>query len=357
MALKLIEGFDAVQASKLPSKNWTSTGASRAGEVTTVTLTTGRINGSAHRHSTSGAGSGGFSGAGTLKKALPAAYSTLVDGFAFRLNGLPPSETEVFNLLSGATQTVRVFVTSAGAVRIKNSGGTTIATGASGLVVANGWVYIELKAVINGASGSITTQANGAADIALTTGNFGSSNLDGIQSYYVPVAGSYFPTFDFDDFYVLDTSGTDNTTFLGDVHVETIFPAADGANTSWTPDSGSPHFSRVNEKTSTFPDDDTSYIYSSTAGQRDSYDMDTLAILSGSIFGVQVGMYARKDDAATRQIASVVRQGGTNYDGATQTLSTSYVDYTEILENDPSDGADWTVAKVNSAEFGVKLVT
>lgn len=352
MSLKLIEGYDHMgTAAKLAVKGWTFTPSSRAGESSTLTFTSGRINGNCARHSTPGGGVGTMS-QGSLKKTLPASYATLVQGFALRLSALPASATDLFTLMAGGTQTVRVRVASSGAISILNSGGTTIATGAAAAVSAGNWIFIEVKAFINGASGTVEVKTNGGAYIASTVGNFGSSNLDGIASLanYNEITG----TIDVDDVYALDTTG-DNADFLGDSHVETLYPSADGANTNFTPDTGTAHYSRVNEHTGTYPDDDTSYVYSSTAGHRDTYVTTDLSALSGAVFGVQVNLYARKDDAATRQIAPVIRQGGSNFDGTTQTLSLSYAVYSQIYDNDTAS-ADWTVSSVNNSEFGVKLV-
>jgi hypothetical protein len=157
--------------------------------------------------------------------------------------------------------------------------------------------------------------------------------------------------------YVVDTSGTDQTTFCGDVHVETTLPTSDGANTDFTPDTGTTHYTQVDDSTSTFPDGDSTYVASSDVNDKDTYGFADLAILTGTVYAIQTNIYARKDDAATREIAPVIRQGGSDYDGTTVALSTSYAFKSQIYENDPSDSANWTVGKVNSAEFGVKVVT
>jgi hypothetical protein len=140
---------------------------------------------------------------------------------------------------------------------------------------------------------------------------------------------------------------------MGDNRVETLYPVADGANTAWTPNSGTAHWSRVNETT---PDDDTSYVSSSTPGDRDSYVYGSLSTLTGSVHGVQTNLRARKDDAAARQVADVIRIAGTNYDGTTTGgLTTSYLYYSQIHNQAPT-GSDWTIAGVNTTEFGVKEV-
>lgn len=354
MTMKLLEGYDHLSSQALASsKAWTfHQNASNNGSIA-QSIVAGRITGNCSRLSNSG---GGLNES-EYTKPLPSALTHPILGAALRISALPSAGNvpEFFWLRVGATKTMRAAVNSAGHIVILNSGGTTIATG-TGTITTNTWVYLEFNLIINGASGSIATQFNGAADIATTTGNFGSTGVDNFASL-AQSSGFGVYTSDTDDIYVLDASASPNNTFLGDMHVYTLYPSADGNYSQWTPDSGSPHFSRVNEHASTYPDGDTSYVVDGTSGHRDSYAFDDLVPLTGTVFGVQSNLYARKDDVGLRQIVSSVRSGGTDYDSAvTQTLSTSYVDYTDIREVDPSTSAAWVISGVNAAEYGIKVV-
>jgi hypothetical protein len=102
------------------------------------------------------------------------------------------------------------------------------------------------------------------------------------------------------------------------------------------------------------PTDDTTYVSDSTPGDIDSY---TVTDIDGgaTVYAVQTNMWARKDDAATRQIAPVIRQASTDYVGTTVTLGTTYQYYSQLYDKDPTAAA-WTAANVNSDEFGVKEI-
>jgi len=345
MALKLIEGFDHFSTvAKMAAKGWSLVG----GATGTGSLPAGRIEGNCYQVvSTAGQNS-------QLVKSLPAAYGTVVIGFAFKFSALPTSTNDILLLrtVGGVSVGSVRLVTGTGQLRIVNGSGSTIATGATALSVGT-WYFIELKIFVNGASGTGELMLNGVSEIASTTGNFGSTNIGQVLIQ----SGSSAATQQWDDMYLLDTSGSaPNNTFLGDVHVETLFPSADGAHTDFTPNSGSNHFDRVNDQAGTFPDDDTTYVSDATVGHRDSYAYDDLSVLTGTIFGVQTVQDARKDDAGTRQIAAVARVSGTDYDGATVTLGTTYAMGTEIRETNPNTSAAWTVSDVNGAEFGIKVV-
>jgi hypothetical protein len=233
-----------------------------------------------------------------------------------------------------------------GFIVARNSGGTVIATGTTALI-ANAWNYIEVKLFVNGASGTVEVHLNGVTEIASTTGNFGSTNIDTIG---INQTTSNSNT-DYDDMYVLDTTGSSpRNTFLGDVRVETIYPTGAGAHTQWTPDSGA-NWARVSEAQA---DGDTSYVADGTPNDLDSYvfgDIDGGA----TVYGIQTNLYARKDDAATRQIANLIRQASTDYIGSTVTLSSTYAFFSQLYNQDPT-AADWTATSVNADEFGIKEI-
>lgn len=326
MALLLIEGWDHLTSTQTTAKGWS---------VSASSMLAGRFDGQAARLPSSG-----------LSKLLPSTYATIIGGFAFRTTHAPGTATGTFYAFrAGATNIMQLQLDSSNRIVVKNSGGTTIATGTTPLSTST-WYYIEPKLVV-GTTGTCEVHLNGVSgEIASTTGNFGTTNADTIF-----VAGIASANTDFDDMYAVDTTGTNNNTFLGDSRVETLFPNGAGFHTAFTPNGAASNYLCVNETT---PDDDTTYVSDSTVGDIDTYtftDVDA----SATVFGIQRNLYARKDDANTRQIAAVVRQGGTDSVGATQTLSASYAVYSEIKDKDPT-GATWTAANVNGNEWGVKVI-
>jgi hypothetical protein len=341
MALVLVEGFDHLSAAQFTAKGWSAN---------PTAVNSGRLAGQCAT----------FGSISNSTKVLPSSYSTLIVGLAFKCASLPSAgNTEgicEFRTATGGT-VAALGINSAGKVVVLNGAinvGTVIATGTT-VISAGAWTYVELKIVVAGAAGSCEVHLNGnsaSPEIATTTGNFGSTNIAQINVGSPNTGGQV--GVNIDDVYVVDTTGVapDNT-FLGDVNVGTLYPDGDGAHTQWTPDSGSPHFSRVNEAT---PDDDTSYVADGTVGDRDSYTFGSLASLLGTVFGVQTNVYARKDDVGTRQICAVTRPTTVDHDGATKTLSTSYQCFSEISPTNPDTSAAWTISDIDAAEFGVKVV-
>lgn len=330
MALVWMEGFDFYTNTQPPLRGWS------AGSFNSMAA--GRFGGQCGVLSTV-----------SRTRALPSNYSTIIAGFALKAAAVI-STGNFFSLRAGATNTCQLSLDASSHLVVKNSAGTTIATGTTALS-ALVWYYIEIKLVINGASGTVEVHLNGNAatpEIASTTGNFGSSNIDTIFANNV----SNGINTSFDDMYALDTTGSaPRNTFLGDVRIATIDPTGAGAHSQFTANGAANNWDCVDDAT---PDDDSTYVSDSTPGHYDTYvcsDIDGGA----SVYGVQTHIYARKDDAGSRQLAPVIRMSSVDYDGTTVTMASSYAFYSQLYERDPTP-ADWTAANVNNAEYGVKEV-
>lgn len=339
MALIDIEGGDHLNSGLFTAKGW---------NLNPSALHAGRVRGWGWEIGSSPSGI-------QMGKVLPSTYSTVIVGVGFQM-AVATASRAVLRVANAAGSTVvaAVSTNASGVLQVTNSAGTVIATGTT--VIANAtWYYVELKIVV-GTSGSCELHLNGVSgEIASTTGNFGTTNVGLVAlSGQADTANSNY----FDDFYILDTTGSSpQNDFLGDVTVETLFPNGDGTHQDWTPSAAGAHFSKVNESTGTYPDGDTSYVSDITPGDIDTYTVGSLATLTGTVFGVATNLYARKDDAAGRTVAPVIREAGTDHVGSTTPgLSTSYLFYRQLYQADPA-GAAWTIASVNAAEYGIKEVS
>jgi len=356
MTMITIEGFDHMSSPGLmQAKNWDWVPDSTGFWV--FSFTSGRVIGKAIQI---GSGIGSF-GSNTMQfaKILPANYTQFVCGFAFKMDRLPhlggtPPAIWWFANPSNAS-VVEVNVTSDARLSIAGY------TSPVGSLTAGAWHYVEVKAVIAGASSVLSAQLDGGLVIPATTLNLGSTGVhfvgprswwDGSVTWEPTLGNNLY----YDDMYFFDTSAAPNNDFIGDCRVETIYPNGVGNNSDWIPDSGS-NWQRVNEHTSApYPDGDTSYVRSNTAGAQDTYDCNDLSIISGTIYGLQTNVYTRKEDTALHKIDALVRSGGTNYPGADKIVASGYTDFTDIWQTDPATALAWTIAGVNAAQFGQKLV-
>jgi hypothetical protein len=98
-----------------------------------------------------------------------------------------------------------------------------------------------------------------------------------------------------------------------------------------------------------------SLVESATVGAKDTYGFADMVRNPASVFGVQINLNVKKDDAGFRQVKDVVRSGGADFAGTAQAVSTSYGYKSAIRETNPATGAPWTKAGVNAAEFGMEV--
>lgn len=330
MSVVFVEGFDNTTNAQLAAyKGWSGGG---------IDVGSGRFGGQRIRHQGS-----------SNNHALPGTYNSAIAGVAIFNNGFAVNVT-LLSLRNGSTDVARLQPVTVGSNtvwRILNSSGTTLATGTTP-IIASQWYYVELKAVANVSTGSVELRLNGAstAECSATSVNTGGSDINNL--FIGATSGSAY----FDDIYVVDTgTGSSPTnTFLGDVRIETLYPTSNGASTAWTG-----VYTDVDDPASV--DDDTTYISSSTPGDRETYGLTDLTVTAGTVFAVQENLIARKDDAGVRTIAPVLRTGGVDYDGTTTAaLTSTYAGYQQLYERLDPSGAGWTVSSVNSLEAGVKEV-
>lgn len=303
----------------------------------------------------------GAGGSNTLTKILPTTYATLIVGTAFKHQAVGALDVTIISLwdtVAGGEQLSVRYSASKKRLYISRNG-TTVATSTSMFIYDGVYNYIELKATIHNTTGSYEVHVNGVQDASLTasgvnTRGTGTNNsADTVRFGFVTQTNITDALFD--DIYICDTSGSDNTDFLGDIAVDAQFPDADSAtHNDWTPNTLTVHYNRVNQTT---PDDDTTYLSDSTPGHIDTWSYQNLRQSSGTIKGIQFLPYARKDDAGTRQIAPVVFQSATDYVQSTlPSVPSTYSYLPLIVERNPATSAAWTISDFNADEFGVKEI-
>lgn len=327
MALVFMDGFTHYGTSQFELK-WQTLGAGAS--ITAA----GRFGGNCLRES------GGSST--NISKTLTPSGNTAIIGLGWRTSVLTATAS-IWEF--GGTH---LRMVSDGRLRFTTSGGATLATSTL-MMSTNVYYHLEAKVFYNASTGTVQLRVDGVDWIAST----GSLNTGAIGSQLVmrQIDG----TTDRSDVYILDGSGSAPLNdLIGDCKIETIRPSGNGNSSQWLGSDGNStdNYLLVDEST---PNGDTDYVSDGTVNDIDTYATGNLATTGGTVFAVQTCLYARKDDAGTRQIAPVIRQGGTDYVGATVALSSSYAYYFEKYPLDPAGGA-WTISNVNADEYGVKVI-
>lgn len=99
-------------------------------------------------------------------------------------------------------------------------------------------------------------------------------------------------------------------------------------------------------------DDDGTSMFTDTAANRQSANMDTYGS-GNNIAAVVLNSRASAGAGGPQTLTQFLRTGGTDYDGSGVTLSPSVDNVIENYELDPSDSLAWDAAGVNAMEIGL----
>lgn len=289
------------------------------------------------------------SGSATASINVPAAATYIVGGAI-----LKPSLTQnstMLTFLEGATVHCIVRVEVGGHfAAYRGSTSTEIGLGTIKRVPQNGYVYMECRVFISDTVGTVEVRINGEVVLNLTNLDNRNGATGIIDS--VRIAGNL----DWDDFYICDTTGANNNTFLGDVEIEHVVPDGAGNATQWTNLTGAAtHWQAVNESPAV--DDLTSFVDTATNTHLDQFTFGNLSTITGgsTILAVQANCMAKVDSGAAT-IRQVKRPTTVDFNGANFVLGTAWANIREIWETDLQAVAAWTDTTFNATEFGFEKV-
>lgn len=259
-------------------------------------------------------------------------------------------------LYDGSTAQVTIRFNGDGSIGLYTGGptGTLIVT-IAGAFSANVWDSWQGKVVIGNTAGSIELRKNGANSD--TYSYTGINTRGGTANNYANTMG--FSTvnqfnssgWNLDDLFLCSASGAAPNSWLGDMRGVQQLPTG-SSQAQFTASGASSNWQAVANAT---PDDDTSYVASSTVGQEDIY---TLSAIPTSYTVIAVNYYVRwkKSDAGARTAAFSVNAHGSGdtVEVSNAALSASYFDQMAFLPLDPT-GAAWTPSTVNGAALGIKV--
>jgi hypothetical protein len=276
-------------------------------------------------------------------------------GSAGDLNAVKP--VRVYNDTGGGYEIYLQFETSGAGHVLKcyRQDGTLLATGTT-VLAAGSWYHLEFGFAINNTNGQVDLRINGTSEFAVTsldTCNTGDAHFTGIELGGSSAIGS---TLLVDHAYVMDTLGATHNTFKGPRTVRGLRPNGDGNYSQWVPNGGGDNYVEVDDTT---VDDDSSFVSGATAGVKDTYTMEDLSALSGTIDGISVKFTARlTSSSSSGTVRPLFRQGTTDDEGSDLTLSSStYSVFQQIHTTNPDTATAWTVSEINALELGLKLQT
>jgi hypothetical protein len=231
--------------------------------------------------------------------------------------------------------------------------GTLLGTAVNALLVTAGsWNLIEVRwKVGNDPDGIAQVRVNEALVIDEPHGDTqpgADANMDGVRLGTAGGTNNYNNA-KWDDFII------DDANWVGNKRVAKISPTGAGTTTQWDPSTGA-NWSCVDE----VPYSDTDFISTNVSDEIDTYACSDLPVTATAAKGLMIVARVVEEGTATPQnVQLAVRSDGTNYFGASQAPpSGSAVFIYELWPDDPAEvaGTDWTVARVNAVEIGIKAV-
>lgn len=293
-------------------------------------------------------------------------YSTMIVGTWFQVTAFGQNSTTnaILSISDDGGTTIQCSVgfTAAGRIGVYRGGatsGTLLGTLSTNVLQMNTWYHIEMKATIHNTTGQYEVRVNGSSvgwvpqSAANQNTRNGSVNQgSGLAIYAQPNQNSM----KFKSPYALDTSGTVGNDFIGPCRVAILRPGAAGTTTNFNGMGGS-NYAAVDEQ---YMDWDYTFTQATSVSSIDTYVTDDVpSATTASIIGLQHVIACKQEPGAARTFGGVTRIGSTNYVATSQWINapTSWMFMCQPMPLSPATSAQWTVAEVNAAEFGYKVVT
>jgi hypothetical protein len=302
-----------------------------------------------------------------LVKSVGVATASLVVGFRYRLSSLAGTSLDVVLELGDGSRPHLVLRQNADgtlaiyrpAVSNTLSFATTAAillATSSNSIAINTFYYVELAVTIGDSpNGSIALAVNGSTTgwIPTTTSLDTQNSGTALVSYVGWCNGSASSVaFDYDDIYMNDTTGSVCNGMLGDVRVDCHLPTTDGANSDWTPSTGTDHYATIDEN----PPNTTDYNSTLTLNAVDTVSVEAFKNDGADIFALQVNLLASKSDAGTCGLQAVIRESGVDTPSGVSTYPSTSWQYMRANYSLAVGDAKRAAAGFDAAEYGYSKV-
>lgn len=249
---------------------------------------------------------------------------------------------------------------SAGYRAYHNDNGTC--TISSFTPVTGTWYTVEIKYKIStGGAGHVLLYVNGqkvaetATNLTFSTTHRNAAFLAAMYSLVTanPAAPNNIsdPSYYFDDFYMLDATGSKNTDYLGNYRVRHTYPTADYIHEGYT--AGTPYSDMASD------DDESSYI-TIASGEREVFEVNDLSDLSTRIRGVKYNFVTYFENNNNIRILPLSEYGGVLHSGYVNQIPVSgggWIYHGIPIESSLITGRDWTRQEINDGYHGYTILS
>ena len=223
--------------------------------------------------------------------------------------------------------------------------GTLLGT-ATGTYANYTWHYLEVRVKVGSSTGEVELKVNGTQVMNISNVNTATGSLTSYASLtFSPQVTTYY-----DDLYVCDKTGSTNNNFLGPASVYTLMPTGSGSSTNLTAVGAGSNWQAVSEIAA----DTSTYVETSTTGNKDYYEYQDLPAGVTSVFGVATRTKCTTPDNGGRKVKINMKDGVNIISSALRNLTMGSWLYDFFLSETAPDGSAWTKAAVDSTEAGVE---
>lgn len=298
------------------------------------------------------------SGSGNvLRKILSGNIGTLIAGVGFKIAALPSSGVvEIVSFWDGGTEQCCLTLNSNGALQFNRGSSSGTAIGAitpNATVAANSWYGVAVQVVIaTGTAGSVQCYLNGNPAAIINSTNLNTSASGNNFASQVGLGGNAnaAPNCKYDDFYCFDTTGGFLNSLLGgDARILTKMPSGAGNYTNWTPTGLGANW----QNAAVTPPSTADFNANNVSTTKDAYATQAASLAVAPYF-MLVRASLERDDAGTHTPSIFVRSGATDSSGTvTPALTSSYLFYDAVFQNDPATSSVWTGPGADNAQVGI----
>ena len=287
-----------------------------------------------------------------LDYSLPVATNPLIIGFAMKFDNVPTGDNGNYPFVavhSSNGVNCLIEANSDFSMTAYKTSYASLDSTAPNVIVNNVWAYFEMEVYCHDSTGYVKLRINNVEVLDLTNKDTKGSTIADIGK--VQWRNNPGASFYFQDLYIINTTGSSNTTFLGDSKVEIVRPNAPGTHTDFTPSAGA-NWENVDEVDC---DDDTTYNQSKVVDEKDTYNLSAIAVTGAPIFGIQQQSIVRKTDASIRYGKQLIRSGTTEVLTDEYQFNDNFTGYHHVLDEDPDTSTTWVEAGINALESGLKV--
>jgi len=234
-------------------------------------------------------------------------------------------------------------IASTGAI-VAIGNGSTIGTSAINVFQPGKKQYFEAQCFVHPTAGFMIVKCDDVVVLNLQNVNTGNYDINFITlgSPGNESDGNWY----YDDFYITNNTGPNNTGFLSPIRARTLYATADILPQDWVPDTGTVGFSRINKVPAL---DAASYIQANNVNDTSKFSFTALPANTNYISGIAVITRSSKDDNGTATYRCGIQSPNGPILGASVNPGTGWsFSPQDIIERNPL-GTIWSYGELNSS--------